>query len=191
MKCPYIVGKKIYLRPLNIEDLKKGYLYWINNPEVNTFIMAARVPTPYVKLKEYYEKVTASHNDVMFAIVIKKTDKYIGNIKLGNIDWINRSAEVGRFIGEKRYWSKGYGTEALKLLMDYAFNTLNLNRICNRIVIDNIASIKSCEKLGMKKEGVFPQFGFVDGEYKDAVQLSMTKDSYKKIKNRVQKSAKR
>lgn len=184
MECPFIIGKKIYLRPLYLEDLKKGYLDWINNPEVNRYLMGGIFPTTQDKLKEYYEKVMGSDKDVIFAIIVKKTDKYIGNIKIGDIDWVNRNAHCGRLIGEKRYWGKGYGTEALKLVIDYAFNILNLNRICNRMVADNIGAVKSCEKVGMQREGVFSQVRYLNGEYKDAIQFAITKDRYDRISKR-------
>ncbi len=184
MKCPFIIGKKIYLRPLGADDLEKGYLGWINDPEVNKFLMAGSMPTSMQGLREYYEKVIRSKTDVMFAIVIKKTDKYIGNIKIGDINWIDRRAHCGRLIGDKKSWGKGYGTEALMLVMDYAFNTLNLNRLYNTIIADNIAAIRSCEKLGMKKEGVFSQCRFIRGEYRDVVQVAITRERYNALRKK-------
>ena len=181
MKYPYIVGERIYLRALSPRDLKSGYLKWINDREINRFLMAGIMPTTMAKLKHYYETIKGSKKDIMFAIVVKKNDKYIGNIKIGGIDWVNRHAHCGRLIGEKRYWGKGYGTEALRLAMDYAFNTLNLNRLYNVILKDNIAAIKSCQKLGMKKEGTFSQFRFMNGEYKDVVQMAITRNRYNRL----------
>ena len=184
MKESFITGEKIYLRALYPEDLEKGYHDWINDPETNRFIMGGIFPTPMARLKEYYEKVIASDNDVMFAIVDKKTDTYIGNIKLGGIDWVNRVAHCGRMIGDKRYWGKGYGTEALSLVLDYAFMTLNLNKVYNIIVEGNAAALKSCEKLGMKKEGRFSQARFIDTGYKDAIQVAITRDAYTGLRGR-------
>lgn len=184
MKCPFITGEKICLRPLSPDDLEKGYLEWINDPKVNRFLMAGSIPTSMPELREYYEKVIRSKTDVMFAIVIKKTDKYIGNIKIGDINWIDRRAHCGRLIGDKKSWGKGYGTEALMLAMDYAFNTLNLNRLCNTIIMDNVAAIKSCEKLGMKKEGVFSQYRFIGGKYRDVVQVAITRDCFNTLRNK-------
>jgi len=179
MKSPFIIGNKIYLRSLRPEDLNKGYLDWINDPEINKFLISGIFPTSLRGLKSYYEKVNGSDKDVMFAIVVKKTDKYIGNIKIGNIDWVNRSAHCGRLIGDKKYWGKGYGTEAMKLVMDYVFNALNLNRLYNTMVADNLGAIRSCEKVGMIKEGVFSQYRFLSGVYKDVIQMAITRDRYR------------
>lgn len=182
MKCPYLIGKRIYLRPLDQADLKKGYLDWINDPRINRFLMAGTFPTSVIELKEYYEKVKRSRSDAMFAICVKKDDRYIGNIKLGDISWIDRRANCGRMIGDRKYWGKGYGTEALQLVIDYAFNTLHLNRVYNTIIEDNIGAIRSCEKSGMKMEGRFPQFRFTGGAFKDVLQYGITKDAYDRIK---------
>jgi len=184
MECPFLIGKRIYLRPLGLDDLEKGYLGWINDARTNRFLMAGIFPTSSDGLKSYYEKVTSSNNDVIFAIAVKRNDKYIGNIKIGGIDWVNRTAHCGRMIGDKEYRGKGYGTAALKLVIEYAFNTLNLNRVYNAIVEDNIAAIKSCQKDGMEKEGVFSQGRFMEGEYKDIVLLAITRERYERIKDK-------
>ena len=118
----------------------------------------------------------------MFAMALKEGDKYIGNIKIGRIDWVHQNALIGRLIGDKKSWGKGYGTEALKLILAYGFNTLNLNRIYSIIMEHNIAAIKSCEKAGMVHEGTSFQYRFMDGEYKDAIHLAITRDRYKNLK---------
>jgi len=182
MRNPFLVGKRIYLRPLDPEDVKRGYLDWINDRRTNRFLMAGIMPTNEGELSGYYEKITCSKNDIMFAIVMKKTDKYIGNIKLGGIDWINRHAHCGRLIGDSKSRGKGYGTEALKLVIGYAFNTLNLNRVYNSMIIDNMGAMKSCIKAGMKKEGRFSQYRFLDGRYRDVLQFAITRSRYERLK---------
>jgi len=184
MKSPFIIGKRIYLRPLDLKDMDSGYYDWINDPEANRYLASGVKPVSFSQLSEYYSKIMGSNTDVIFGIVVKKNDKYIGNIKIGNIDWINRHANCGRLIGDRKYWHKGYGTEALELVIDYAFNTLNLNRIHSGAIVDNIGAIKSCKKAGMKREGFFPQYRFNDGKYKDVVQLAITRDHYNKMRKK-------
>ena len=188
MEYSFIEGKRICLRALRPEDLEKGYLRWINDTDVNAFLAAGTRPVSTSALRAYYENITRSANDVMFAIVVKKTDKYIGNIKLGGIDWTDRRAHCGRMIGDRASWGKGYGTEALELVLDYAFNTLNLNRVYNTIVSGNIGAMKSCEKAGMEREGVFPQFKFARGGYKDVVQYGITRDRYDRLRSKERKA---
>ena len=117
----------------------------------------------------------------MFAICLKENDKYIGNARLGNIDWINKCSTYGRLIGAEEYKNKGLGSEALILLLKYGFKTLGLNRIASSALATNIISIKSNIKIGMKKEGILRQASFKNGKYIDRVQLSMlSKDFFKK-----------
>ena len=189
MKCPYLIGRRIYFRPLKPEDLKNGYLDWVNDPEMHQLLDSAKRPISEYNLKKYYQQIMESENDVMFAVIEKKTDKHIGNVKLGKIDWIHRHANYGRMIGDKRARGKGYGTEILQMLMEYAFNTLNLNRLYTPVLENNIASIKSNEKAGMVKEGVSKQARLIDGTYVDVVNFAMTHDRYRKLYG--QKSKKR
>jgi len=184
MNNPYIVGKRVYLRSLEREDLKKGYRGWLNDSETNRYLASGIFPTSSKELEDYYEKVTSSKTDVMFAICLKKTDKYIGNAKIGGIDWVARRAFPGRLIGDKKYRGKGYGTEVMYLLLKYAFETLNLNRIYNVVLIENEASVKSCERLGFAKEGRFREFTYREGRYIDAVQLAMTQKTYFRLKSK-------
>ena len=93
----------------------------------------------------------------MFAICIKKNNKYIGNIRLSSIDFVNKSCTFGRLIGDKNSQGKGYGSEALILVLRYAFETLGMNRVYSAIAKENNASFKSNIKVGMKKEGLLKE----------------------------------
>jgi RimJ/RimL family protein N-acetyltransferase len=89
-------------------------------------------------------------------------------------------------IGDKKSWNRGYGTEAMQLVIDYAFNTLNLNRVYSTTIIDNKGAIKSSEKVGMEREGLFKQFRFINGKFTDVVQYAITRDRYmRKTKKRL------
>ena len=182
MQTPFLIGQRIYLRPLKPKDLNKNYLAWLNDPEVNEFLDSCRRPTAKYQLKKYYEQVMDSSTDIMFAIIEKKSARHIGNVRLSKIDWIHREANYGRMIGDKKAWGKGYGVEALRLIMDYAFNTLNLNRLYTPVIEGNIASIKSNVRAGMQREGRARQARFIKGKYLDIIHFAMTKDRYLKMK---------
>ncbi len=83
------------------------------------------------KEKELLEKLSKEGNN--FAIVDIEGDRLIGNCSLMDINHINRTAELGIFIRDKDYWSKGFGREAINLLLDYGFNLLNLNNILLKV----------------------------------------------------------
>ena len=160
----------------------------MNDPDVLEHLDSARKPVSKYNLQKYYERVMDSDTEIMFAVVEKASEKHIGNVKLTKIDLLHRQANYGRMIGDKTSWGKGYGTEILKLIMDYAFNKLNLNRIYTPVYEDNVRSIRSNEKAGMVKEGVSYQARYVNGQYKNIVNFAMTKDRYLKLYGNNKKS---
>jgi RimJ/RimL family protein N-acetyltransferase len=96
------------------------------------------------------EKLSAEHN---YSIIDGETDALIGNCGFIDIDHLNQTAEAGIFIGNKNYWNKGYGTEALSLLLDYGFKALNLHNVLIRVYDFNTRAQKCYEKAGFKRIG--------------------------------------
>lgn len=145
-----IEGKKVYLSPVNMEDAEK-YAEWINDMEVTVNLTLSSHVISTIMEKELLLKLSSSGNS--FAIIARENDKLIGNCGFLNVDSVNRKAEVGIFIGDKNYWNKGYGTEALSLLLDFGFNVRNLNNIYLTVKDFNSRAIKCYEKLGFKLIG--------------------------------------
>lgn len=104
--------------------------------------------------------------------------RLIGTFAFDHIDWRNRSAEFGIMIGEKVYWNQGYGTEAVRLLAQHGFNTLNLNRIFLHVFQNNPRAIRVYEKAGFIHEGRERQAEFKDGKYIDVLVMSMLRDEF-------------
>ena len=126
---------------------------------------------------------------MFFAIIEKETKKYIGNAKLGPIDWINRTSEYGRMIGDKSVQGKGYGKEVTELLLYYGFMILNLNKMTAGAMSDNKASIKSNEKVGLDIEVLKEQI-YHDGVYKDAVRMGITRANTLSYTQKINKNIK-
>lgn len=154
MEKPFIEGKTFYLRALEESDLDGPYLKWLNDPEVTRYMTAGLFPQTKKDLRSFYEKEVLARNAVYFAIVDKKTNKHIGNVKLDKIDSINRRCEFGILIGNKKYWGKGLCREVTKLVVEYAFTKLNLRKVCTGTVEENKAAIKCYKSVGFKVEGV-------------------------------------
>ncbi len=146
-----IKGKKCYLSPVNVEDAEK-YTEWINDPEVSVNLTFFSKVISFAKEKELLEKI--SKEDYHFAVIDLESDDLIGGCSLNNVDPFNKTAEVGIFIGNKAYWNKGYGEEALRLLLDYSFNILNLNNIMLNVYSYNKRALRCYEKCGFKKIGI-------------------------------------
>ena len=165
---------QIYLRPIEIADIDKGWLEWINDPESTKFL-TNKVEYSREDLTKYVENSDSSR---MFAVCLSKNDEYIGNARLSSIDWFSHRAAYGRLIGAKNLRGMGIGTEVLALLAYFAFNCLNLNRIQTGVISTNIASIKSNDKVGAIREGVSREFVYLDGKYEDIIRFGILKNEF-------------
>jgi len=174
-------GKITYLRPLLKEDFRFEYLAWLNNPDLNKYSDHFRTwPTGEKDQEDFYLNLK-SDNHVVFAICCKKTGKHFGNCSLDNIDWVNRNAHFNINIGIKKYRSLHF-LDVLNIIAEYAFNTLNLNKITGGAEIPGIVELH--ERMGWKKEGVLKKQVFREGEYHDIVLFSHFRDDYIKRKNK-------
>jgi diamine N-acetyltransferase len=104
--------------------------------------------------------------------------KLVGSLGFTHIDWRNRASEFGILIGDKTYWNRGYGTEAVRLLVQHGFNTINLNRIFLHVFENNPPAIRVYEKAGFVHEGRERQAEFQDGKYIDILVMSMLKNEF-------------
>jgi RimJ/RimL family protein N-acetyltransferase len=173
----FLEGERIYLRPLDMADMETFY-NWFNNPELRKWLY---IPFPTTKEdeKEFLEKMMKDKDSVALSIVLKGNDKLIGNITLHNINKVHRRAMLGIAIGDLEETSKGYGPEAMKLMIDYGFNTLNLHKIelwCHDF---NKRAIASYEKLGFVQEGRRRESYYTDGKYHDEIPMSILRSEWK------------
>jgi RimJ/RimL family protein N-acetyltransferase len=174
----FLEGERIYLRPLDMADMETFY-NWFNNPELRKWLY---IPHPITKEdeKEFLEKMMKDKDSVALSIVLKSDDKLIGNITLHNISRIHRRAILGIAIGDLEETSKGYGPEAMKLMIDYGFNTLNLHKIELWAHDFNKRAIASYEKLGFVQEARRRESYFTDGKYHDELLMSILRSEWKK-----------
>jgi len=145
-----MVGKKCYLSPINVNDVEK-FTEWLNDLELTVNFTSFDKMINVANEKILLEKISVEHN---YSIIEKETDELLGNCGFFDIDYLNQTAETGIFIGNKSYWNKGYGTEAITLLIDYGFKALNLHNIMIRVYEFNKRAIRSYEKIGFKRFGV-------------------------------------
>ena len=174
----FLQGTKVILRPLKKEDIGKKYLAWVNDQEVVQYMDTGAFPSTLKQLRNYHDGVAASGNDLMLAIVNKKTNSHIGNIKLGGINWIHRFAHLGIMIGDKRFWGRGYGQEACALLLRHAFDRLNLNKIILGVCAKHDKAIRTYKKAGFKIEGRLKgMFNFND-RYLDKIVMGISRHDF-------------
>jgi len=174
---PHLFGERVRLRAAEKEDITV-FLRWINDPDITENLMLIS-PMSRFEEEHWYENMMKrpSHEHV-FVIEIKGKDsdkdyRPIGTCQFINIDWRNRSAEVGIMIGEKTFWDQGYGTETMHLLLRHGFATLNLHRVWLRVYAKNTRGIRTYEKAGFQKEGNFRQAHFQHNRYYDIHLMSV------------------
>jgi RimJ/RimL family protein N-acetyltransferase len=141
-----MVGKKCYLSPIDVNDVEK-FTEWLNDLEVTEYLLLYPQIISLSNEKEFLEKLSKEHN---YSIIDIETNELIGNCGLVGINHLNQTCECGIFIGNKNFWNKGYGTEALTLLLDYGFKALNLHNIFLSVYSFNERAIKCYEKIGFK-----------------------------------------
>lgn len=180
------VGRKVNLRPPLKKDLPL-LLRWINDPEVNQYL-TANVPMLEKDEEKWLERMSEQkQTDVVF-ILTTKSGRAIGVMAIHKINWVDRTATTGALIGEKAYWSKGYGSEAKMLLLDYAFNRLGLRKICSNVLAFNGRSKRYSEKCGYKEEGRRKAQFFRDGVFHDEIWLAVFQDSWLPLWKKYQKT---
>jgi ribosomal-protein-alanine N-acetyltransferase len=176
---PFLEGDKVVLRPLRASDLAGPYLDWLNDYEVTRFLETGRKPATRESLRRYLETVAQAPDTVMLAIVEKTTGVHVGNVKLAGIHTLHRRADMGIMLGDKQRWGRGYGREAVALILEYGFDRLNLNKIYLGVDVDNAAAVKVYEQLGFKIEGTQRQHLFRDGAYRDRHLMGILREEYR------------
>ena len=176
-------GERITLGPVKREYID-AYLKWFNDPEIIQYLSMFR-PMTRMWEEDWIENLKNRDDTIAFAILIpdeKVGENLIGNCGIHAIDWKNRVGEVGITIGEKDYQGKGYGTEAMDVLLDYAFKSVNLNRLQLRVYKFNSRAISSYNKIGFIEEGRMRKAIFINGEYHDIIFMSILQEEWLKEK---------
>lgn len=171
----FLESEQIGLRPVSVNDASAKYLGWLNDPEVTRGIETGIFPNTIESLQEYLQNVSRSKSDLMFAIIEKVTGAHVGNVKLANINWVNRNAQLGIIIGDRNAWGKKYGTEACKLVIDYAFSKINLHKVWLVVYANNPAARAMYEKVGFHEEGHQKEHVFSEGKFVDAYLMAVHK----------------
>ena len=175
MKRATVAGRNVALRPIERADIERGWLDWINDPEVNVHLDGT-LPQRREDLERYYE-ASQPPSAFMFAIC-ERDGAYIGNARLGGVDWVARRAFYGWFIGPAEKRGRGLGSEALLLLLRYGFHKLGLNRISTSVWAENGPSLKVNDRIGFVREGLLRDYVFKNGRFADAVQYSMLRREF-------------
>lgn len=173
-------SSRIKLRKMTKEDTEL-YNKWRNDIEVMHSTNPSLDVYPLESTKEFVEHVMLESSTNKSYIMVEKEEEIpIGIISLINIDYKNRNAECIIDIGEKEHWAKGYGSESLKLLLDYVFYEMNLHRISLKVFSFNDRAISLYTKIGFQEEGNSRQSLFRNGQWYDIIHMGILKNEYLK-----------
>ena len=175
-----IYGNRVRLRAIERQDIPT-FVRWFNDPEVRQYILMF-APMSTAQEERWFESLQDRRDEFLFAIEAHAGDEWIhiGNTGLHNIDWKERSAIFGIVLGEKDYWGRGYGTDATRAMLGFAFETLNLHRVELEVFDFNPRAIRCYEKAGFRREGTRRESHFFDGRYHDAHLMSILQQEFLK-----------
>ena len=171
MRNAFLIGKKIHLRGMEEADLENMYR-WISDSVFTRLLFQGDKPPNFQHMKDEFNNSLKDNSEIVFSIVTK-TDQHIGWAGIYEINWISRKGEIRFFIGEKKFWGKGYATETVSLLVDYAFNKLNLHRIYGGTNEENVGSINVFKNNKFMQEGVLKEEHFRNGKYYDVLRFGV------------------
>ena len=168
-----IHGTQIYLRVIAEKDLEMIY-QWKNDRELIGMIAASPFPEAEFEVREWYTRNQSDKNQILLGIYGNDETMIKGIARLMYIDWINSNTELGIFIGTHEYRGHGAGTEAVSLLVDYAFNDLRLHRVYLKVGKSNVAAVRSYTKCGFEIEGTLRDHHWLNGKFEDMVMMGIT-----------------
>lgn len=167
-------SSRVKLVPLDI--IHEEYIVkWRNDPSLTALLFSSNKIT-LEDHRRWFEKYKDTDDRKEYIINIIEGNMPIGTIGLSSIDKVNMKAEYGIIIGEKQYMGKGYAKEASQLILKFAFNELQLNKVFLRVFEDNIRAISMYKRLGFKTDGVLRQDILKDGEFRNVVEMSILKE---------------
>ena len=169
-----IEGKKVRLRSLTKKDFDKTFK-WHNNLELKNLTLSHPFPVTDVQEEEWYNSILkdSSNKNVYFGIEDKSNKELVGIIFLSKINSIHKTCWLGIFLGEESARGKGFGKEAVNLITDYAFDSLNLRKVSLEVVKTNKNAISVYKKLGFVQEGEMKKQVFIEGKYSDLIIMSL------------------
>lgn len=165
---------KVVLRPFTREDLE-AMVRWNSDQEVEKYVDRC-LPRTLDECIAWYNQNIPNRNYRLYAME-EDGGKIIGDLELDHICWKRKEAELRIRIGEKEYWNKGYGTLAIKEILNYAFGDLGLNRIYLRVYSFNTRAIHCYEKIGFRREASLKRLR--DKEWKEILLMSISREDFR------------
>jgi len=149
-----LVGRRVRLRPILVDDCTERYVNWLRDPEVNRYLETRWVEQTLESVKAFVLAVNSDPASHLMAITDANSGRHIGNIKIGPVRTHHEDADLSYFIGDRDYWGRGYATEAIQLSTRLGFDRLGLHRLQAGVYATNVASARALEKAGFVRDAV-------------------------------------
>ncbi len=171
-----IAGEHVILRAFERDDAERCYR-WMNDPNI-VRTLKSRYPIAFQNEIEWLDRAMhANTTERHFAIERKDDRTHVGNASIHDIEWVSRVASFGLFIGEPSAWNRGFGSDAIRTLVRFAFEEMNLRKLRINVFDYNDRAKHVLEMQGFVQEGRLRQEFYRDGSYHDIVILSTFRDA--------------
>ncbi len=174
-------GQKVILRAMKREDLVRQCAF--NNDLEIELAGGGDPPEPQTLARleaQFDESLRHGERDGM-NFAIEADGQYIGSCGFFNLDQVAHTCELGIGIGDKQYWGQGYGRDAIRVLLDYAFRLRNFHKVCLRVNGNNERGIRAYRACGFVEEGRLRQHVWNDGKYEDLVHMGILREEWQKL----------
>jgi RimJ/RimL family protein N-acetyltransferase len=171
-------GKLVRLRSITREDLPR--LWEFNNSLEVEIAGGGDPPTPQSleRLQAEFDQEASKGGRDGPSFAIEVDGKFIGQCALFNIDSVAQTCEIGITIGDKEYWGRGYGRDAMRLLLWYAFVQRNIHRVWLKVHAENKRAIRSYWSCGFKEEGRLRAHVWTNGHYEDLIVMGLLREEW-------------
>jgi len=180
MSTTTFTGKLVRLVAADLDNDPKLFASWDQDSEYQRlFNSEAALRYNPAQIKKFLEEEIGSMH--LFVIERLEDGRKIGQVDLSGFNWIVGNAWVGIGIGERDLWGKGYGTDAMRVLLRYAFDELNLKRLTLNVFDINQRGIASYEKAGFRREGVLPGGLLIAGKRRDIIYMGILRREWEAL----------
>ena len=174
-----LIGDRIYFSPISLEDTE-DYLDMVNEIKVSAGL-GCIVYTGIVDFESQKEVLSSLKKGKNFAVRLLENNELLGNIGFNSVDLLNRTATMGIMLGNSNYQRKGYGIEAVKLILDYGFSFLNLRNIYLKVFEYNEPAYNLYKKAGFKEVGRLRKAVEIMGKTYDEIIMDMLKEEFQSV----------
>ena len=174
-----MIGDNIYLSPISVDDVEE-YAEMVNDIKVSVGLGYLSY-TNIIDFESEKELLNSIKKEKIFGVRLLENDELLGNVGFKSVGEIHRTAEMGIMLGNPKYQRKGYGMEAINLLLDYGFSFLNLRNISLNVFEYNEVAYNLYKKIGFKEAGRLRKAVEIMGKTYDVIIMDMLKEEFQSV----------